>query len=77
MLLGYLSAALQKQAVRQSHDVRLVNGDHGLTIVVLRILERVLGHSSGRWFGDQLDTLHNAVHDLVLDTTVLAWLEAD
>lgn len=73
MLLGHLSAALQKQAVRQSHDVRLVHGDHRLAIVVLRILERVLSHSSGRWLGDQFDALHNAVHNLVLDAAVLAW----
>ena len=72
MLLGHLSAALKKQTVGQSHDIRLMHSNHSLAIVVLRILERILGHSSGRWLGDQFDTLHNAVHNFVLDATVLA-----
>lgn len=55
-----------------SHDVGLVHGGDLLALVVARELEGELGDARAGLLRDELDGLHHAVHDLVLDARVLA-----
>ncbi len=64
VLFGYLACTLQEEAVRESHDVGLVHHGDLVALVECGVLERELGDTSGGLFGDQLDTLNDAIDNL-------------
>jgi hypothetical protein len=54
------------------HDGRLVDRRHGVPPDSLSILEGIARHPLGSLVGDELDGLHDAGDDLVLDARVLS-----
>lgn len=50
--------------MRNSHDVGFVNGSNAVSLVIPGILECVLGDAFAGVFCDQLNTLHNSIHNL-------------
>ena len=72
VLLSGLAAAPEEESVRHAHDVGLVHRRHLVPPVVLGVLEGELGDARRRLLRDQLDGLHHAADDLVLDARVLA-----
>ena len=63
-------AALEEQAVRQLHDVGLVDGRDLVPAVGDGVLEREPGDPLGRLAGDDLDALRGVAADHVLDAGV-------
>lgn len=72
ILLGDPAGRLEEAAVRNLHDVGLVNGRDLLASVAARVLEGVAGESFGGLDGDDFHRLDDALHALVLQHGVLA-----
>jgi hypothetical protein len=70
VLLRDCPAALEKEAVGQLHDVRLVDGGHLPAAVGDGVLEREAGNPLRRLAGDDLDALRRVPADAVLDACV-------
>ncbi len=65
-------AALEKEAVGELHDVRLVHGRHLAAAGARRVLEREARDPAAGALGRHLDALDDAGNDLVLEARVLA-----
>ncbi|PYX04039.1 MAG: hypothetical protein DMG85_18580 [Acidobacteria bacterium] len=62
--------SIQKKAVREFHDVGLVDGVDPLALVLARILKGKARNAGGSFFGDDLQTLYNTGNDFVLDAGI-------
>ena len=67
---GDLRAAVEEQAVRELHDVGLVDGGDPLPAVGPRVVEGELRDPGRGLLGDDLDRLHHARHHHVLEARV-------
>ena len=70
ILLRDVARAADEQAVRQLHDVGLVDGVNLLAMHAARVLEGEPGDARGSLFGDDLQALDHAGHDFMLDARV-------
>jgi hypothetical protein len=71
-VLGHLARGAEEEAVGHLHDGGLVHGAHLLPANVAGVLEGVPQHALRSLAGDELDALHDAVNDNVLDARVFA-----
>ena len=67
-----LLRGVEEEAVRHLHDGGLVHGAHLALAHLLGVLEGKAEHALGSGAGDELDALHHAVHDHMLDAGVFA-----
>ena len=72
VLLGDVAGGGEEETVGHLHDGSLVDGAHFLAANLLGVLECEAQDSLRRLACDELDALHYAVDDHVLDTRVLA-----
>mmetsp|Transcript_27940 Transcript_27940/g.70104 ORF Transcript_27940/g.70104 Transcript_27940/m.70104 type:complete len:303 (-) Transcript_27940:98-1006(-) len=72
IFLGHIPAGFQEAAVRQFHDVGLVDAGHRLAALRLRDVECRVGDAGGRLARDDLDGLHNTGNHHFLYARVLA-----
>ena len=72
VLAGDLAGGVEEEAVRELHDGGLVDDADLLAADLLGVLEGEAEDALGGGAGDELDGLHDAVDDLVLDARVLA-----
>ena len=66
------AGAAQKQAIRELHDIGLVDGVNLLALVLAGVLESETRNASGRFLGDDLQALDHAGDNFVLDAGVKA-----
>src|SRR6266853_5286748 len=71
--LVYLATATQKQAIAHLHDVGFVNSVDTLAFFPARVLKRKTGNAGGSLLGNDLQRLHYARHDFMLNAGVLAF----
>lgn len=71
-LLGHLTGDAEEETVRHLHNGGLVHSADLLPADVTSVLEGISQDTLRGFAGDELDALHNAVDDHVLDARVLA-----
>ena len=72
VLLGELAGDAQEEAIGHLHDGGLVHNAHLLAANRLSVLEGISQDTLAGLAGNELDALHNTVHNNVLNTRVLA-----
>lgn len=72
-LLGKLTGDIKEEAVGHLHDGSLVDNADLLAANCLSMLEGISQDTLAGLAGDELDALHNTIHNNVLDTGVLAF----
>src|SRR5581483_1567233 len=70
VFLGYVARAAQEQAVRELHDVGLVDGVNLLALVFTRVFESETRYARGRLLGNNLEAFDHTGHDLMLDSGI-------
>ena len=70
IFLRDVARAANEQAIRQLHDVGFVDGVNLLAVMLARILKGESGNAGGSFLGDDLQALHHAGHDFVLDAGI-------
>lgn len=71
-VLGHIACGGEEETVGHLHDGGLVDSAHLLAANIACVLEGVAEDALGGLAGDELDALHDTVHNDVLDAGVLA-----